>query len=427
MMLSIPSLAVARLQNGLTALAAPVSGRRRAVLTLYFPTGSRFEALESSGISHFLEHMLFRGTPAHPSSESLAAAFEDLGGTLEASTSASYGNLSITVPRENLLAVIEPLSEVFRTPLLSRIDVERGIIREEVLEDFDDAGQLIDGPSLVRALAFPEHGLGRPITGPPAFVESVTEEQLRQHHARTYVANRLVVGVTGDVDTHAVLAEIERRFGTVPAGEALVSPAPDVQTRPAFSLVRSRGSSQTSVHLAFRTPGHFDRLDPAFEMLLRVIDDGMSTRLYQSLCDQSGLCYDAAASYSAHEDVGLIEFEADTAHDSTLRVVEELSRLLADLATGLVPEAELDRAKRRARWQYEGVGDQLHGLADHLALTALEGTAPLSEHLERLLEIQPRDLLLAAQAAFRPSQRSLVIVGTPPRRLVDRLEALALG
>src|SRR6187402_3013999 len=163
-----PTPTVLRLQNGATALSVRSSGRRRAVLTLYFPTGSRFETEETSGTSHFLEHMLFRGSPRYPSSDSLAQAFEDLGGTLEASTSTSYGNLSITLPRENLPLVIGPLADVFQRPLLGQIEVERAIIREEILEDFDDAGQLIDGPSLVRALAFPGHGLGLPITGPPS-------------------------------------------------------------------------------------------------------------------------------------------------------------------------------------------------------------------------------------------------------------------
>src|SRR6187402_59384 len=115
-----PTPTVLRLQNGATALSVRSSGRRRAALTLYFPTGSRFETAESNGTSHFLEHMLFRGSPRYPSSERLAQAFEDLGGTLEASTSTSYGNLSISLPRENLLAVVEPLADVFQRPLLSQ-------------------------------------------------------------------------------------------------------------------------------------------------------------------------------------------------------------------------------------------------------------------------------------------------------------------
>src|SRR5688572_28829616 len=201
--------------------------------------------------------MLFRGSPRYPGSEQLAQAFEDLGGTLEASTSTSYGNLSISLPRENLLAVVEPLADVFQRPLLSQIEVERAIIREEILEDFDDAGQLIDGPSLVRALAFPGHGLGLPITGPPSVVESLSVEDLRAHHERTYVASRLVIGLGGEFDEQALLSEIERCFGEVRTGEVPTFQAPAAQTESRFMLVRSRGSSQTSVHVAYRTAGHF--------------------------------------------------------------------------------------------------------------------------------------------------------------------------
>lgn len=424
MTFAFPAPKVRRLENGLTALTVGSSGRRRAVLTAYFPTGSRFESPATNGTSHFLEHMLFRGCPSYPSSESLAQAFEDLGGTLEASTSTSYGNLSISLPRENLLHVIQPLAEVFRSPLLGQIEVERAIIREEILEDFDDAEQLIDGPSLVRALAFPGHGLGLPITGPPSVVEALSEEDLRLHHARTYVAGGLVIGAAGEFDEEAVLAEIERCFGEVPRGEVPVLVPPPAQHEPRFQLVRSRGSSQTSVHVAFRTGGHFDAEDPALEMLLRVLDDGMSTRLYQRLCDQSGLCYDASASYSAHEDAGLIEFEAETAHGSTERVVAEICQI-AEEAAQTISDAELDRARRRARWQYEGVTDHLHGLLDHLVLAELERSRPPGPHLEALLAVTKADILAAAGRVLASGQRSIVVVGAPPARLVDKVERLA--
>lgn len=420
-----PAPKVRRLANGATALTVGATGRRRAVLTAYFPTGSRFETLETNGTSHFLEHMLFRGCPSYPSSESLAQAFEDLGGTLEASTSTSYGNLSISLPRENLLQVIAPLAEVFRQPLLGQIEVERAIIREEILEDFDDAGQQIDGPSLVRALAFSGHGLGLPITGPPSVVEELSEADLRAHHERTYVAGGLVLGAAGEFDEEAVLAELERCFAGVPRGEVPALVAPPEQNEPRFQLVRSRGSSQTSVHVAFRTGGHFDPQDPALEMLLRVLDDGMSTRLYQRLCDQSGLCYDASASYSAHEDAGLIEFEAETAHGSTARVIEEIFQMVREVAEQSVSEAELERARRRARWQYEGATDHLHGLLDHLALAELERSRPPGPHLEALLAVTTADVLAAAERAFASGKRNVVVVGAPPRKVAERVERLA--
>jgi len=425
MTLLFPAPTTVRLANGATALAVRSSGRRRAVFTLYFPTGSRFETEKTSGTSHFLEHMLFRGTPDYPSSQRLAQAFEDLGGTLEASTSTSYGNLSITLPRENLPAVIEPLADVFRRPLLGQIDVERAIIREEILEDFDDAGQLVDGPSLVRALAFPGHGLGLPITGPPSAIETMTTEDLRAHHQRTYVASRLVIGVGGDFDEAAVLAGIERAFGEIERGDVPALEAPAEQAEARFSLVRSRGSSQTSVHVAFRTGGHFAAADPALEMLLRILDDGMSTRLYQRLCDQSGLCYDAAATYSAHEDAGLIEFEAETAHGSTERVLREIFEMTHELASTKVTDDELERAHRRARWQYEGLTDHLHGLVDHFVLAELERSRSPGEHLEALLAVTADDVLAAAQDVLSPTKRNTVVVGAPAAKLAGSVERLA--
>ena len=174
------------LSNGLRLVAVPMPHVHRSVVEIQLRTGSRFESREENGISHFLEHMLYRGTPTYPTAHDQALAFESLGGTLVGATAKDFGSLLIAMPPERFLDVLPLLSEVYQEPIFGGIDIERSIVREEILEGLDDAGNLIDANDLIAALAFPDHPLGFPITGLAERLESFDTTRLRRHHQRYY-------------------------------------------------------------------------------------------------------------------------------------------------------------------------------------------------------------------------------------------------
>lgn len=389
---------------------------------MYLRTGSRFESKRENGLSHFLEHMLFRGTKEHPTAHRLSAAFEELGGTLDASTAADYGTLGIDVPRENLPAVLPLLAQVFRAPLLNDIEIERGVIREEVLEDLSEDGEMIDPQSLTRSLAFGDSGLGQPITGPLANVERFTQDELRAHHARTYVAGDAVISVAGPMDTEAITRLIENSFSGLPEGPTIQSASPEPQEAPRFCYVKHLGSSQTSVSLSFRCPGARDPLEPAVEMLLRVIDDGMATRLYHELCDKRGLCYSVSGSYEAYDDIGLVELEADTAHDQAPLVLSQMLAVADELASDLISDGEFSRLQKRARWQHEAYLDEPGAAAEFFALAEISQTAKTpAERLEQLLCVTKEDIRRAAAQVFDPRYRNVVGVGGAKKKLLEEI------
>ena len=134
----------ARFANGLRVVVAPQPHLHRAVATIFLRVGSRFERRELNGLSHFLEHMVFRGTGTFPDAHAQALAFERLGATLYAATHVDHGLMSVTVPPQNLARVLPLLAEVACAPRFADIEVERGIVREEILEDLDEDGHLVD-------------------------------------------------------------------------------------------------------------------------------------------------------------------------------------------------------------------------------------------------------------------------------------------
>jgi predicted Zn-dependent peptidase len=401
------------LANGLPVVLVPQPSVHRAVATLFLRVGSRFETPEHNGISHFLEHMVFRGTASLDSAHAQALAFERLGSTLYAATHVDHGIMTVSVPPANLGPVLELLGEVTLAPRFSDLEIERGIVREEILEDKDDDGREIDADNLSRALMYGRHPLGFTITGGIEALERFDEPLLRAHHARHYTAANAVLCLAGAIgDPDACVRTVERCFGAMPRGErVLAEPPPEVQKRARFRYVPNT-SSQTDVRIAFRAAGEKDPREPAVEMLLRVLDDGMSTRLYERICDRKGLCYDVSGMFEAYEDDGVLDVAAEAQHERAALVVREVLDLLRELAASGPTEAELEKARNRHLWSIEAMLDDADALAGFYGLAALADIArtPAARHAE-LVRVTAAEVRDAAAAIFRKERLAAVAVG----------------
>src|ERR1700734_4144924 len=180
------SFHTATLPNGLRVVVAPLPALHRAHVSLWARVGSRFETRDDNGISHFLEHMIYRGTRRVPSAHAVNLAFERLGGSLYASTQVDHGIFSLSLPPESLDQASALFGEVLSQPAFLDMDIERGIVMEEILEDVDDEGRQVDADNLSRALIYRDHPLGFTITGGEGHVRSFDEPALRRWHERHY-------------------------------------------------------------------------------------------------------------------------------------------------------------------------------------------------------------------------------------------------
>jgi predicted Zn-dependent peptidase len=419
----------ALLPNGLRVVLVPMPEVHRAVASLYLRVGSRFETAADNGVSHFLEHMVFRGTRTLASAHDQALAFERLGATLYAATHVDHGLMTVTVPPRNLAPVLSLLGEVTVAPRFTEIEVERGIVREEILEDLDDEGRDVDADNLTRALIYDKHPLGFTITGGIDALARFDEPTLRAHHARHYTGENAVLCVAGRIgDPDACLREVERCFGAMPRGARVpVTPPPSGQRRPRFSFVENTGS-QTDLRIAFRAPSERDPREPAVEMLMRVLDDGMSTRLYERICDRLGLCYDVSGMFEVYEDDGVLDVAAGAQHERAVVVAKEIFTLLKGLVAEGPTDAELEKARDRHLWSVEAMLDDAEGVAGFYGLTALAGIArtPMARH-EELAAARREDVRAAAEAVFRADRLSVVAVGLLSEGDERKLERLVRG
>jgi predicted Zn-dependent peptidase len=390
--------------------------------------GSRFEAPAENGISHFLEHMIYRGTRRVPSAHAVNLGFERLGGSLFASTQVDHGIFSLTLPPESLDEACAAFGEVLSQPAFLDIDIERGIVLEEILEDLDDEGRQVDPDNLSRALIYDDHPLGFTITGSESHVQSFDADVLRRWHERHYTADNAVLVFAGSIDETTALRIAERDFGALPRGSRVACSTPEhAQSKPRFKIV-DNVSSQTELRVCFRAFSEVHPLRPALDVAMRLIDDGMSTRLYHRLCDARGLCYDVSAAYDGYEDDGIVDVAAGVQHRRAARVTREILTMFEELAReGPMPD-ELEKARRRIAWDARAMSDSSEETGAFYAAGLLfERFATPEAHVAELVAVGAEDVRQAVHELARPERLNVVAVGLLEDGEDERLENVVNG
>ncbi len=372
------------LPNGLSVWVSPQLHLQSASVSLFVKVGPRYERAETNGISHFLEHMLFRGTPRYETAYALTYAAESIGGSLDAATHADFTHYQISVPAEHTLPALELLSELVSGPRFTELALEKQIVREEILADLDDEGREVDPDNLSRFLVFgATHPLGFKITGDASNVDRFGIADLRRHLDAHYGASNMALVATGAVDAGLVFERARELFGGLSRGRlTLLEAPPPPRERPRVSFVHN-DSSQSDVRLCLRTSGADDPAFTALKLLARLLDDGMSTRLHRRLTDDTGLAYDSFAALDTYEEIGVMEIGASVEHEKVPEVVRTVLELLTELRDGEIAEAELEKARVRYRFSLRSIVDSPDDMALYVGTEAIFGRRADLEALMR--------------------------------------------
>jgi len=225
-----------RLSNGLRLVTIETPHLHTASIALYAGVGARYETRRTNGLSHFVEHMLFRGSERFVSSYALNHAIESVGGTLYAETGRDYSLYQIPLHPAELPRGLEIMGDLFATPRFSDIELERQIILEEILEDLDEDGRSINVDDVSRAAVWGAHPLGFPITGPIRNVKRFKTEDVQAHFGEFYGAANMVLCLAGPIDPARVTAQAEQAFARLPRGRR-ARPLPATSARPSSRFV----------------------------------------------------------------------------------------------------------------------------------------------------------------------------------------------
>ena len=401
------------LDNGLRVLTVTLPHVQSVSLGFFLGVGSRFEDEPLAGASHFIEHMLFKGTARRPTARQIAEAIEGKGGLFNASTGLETTLYWAKVAAPNLPEALDVLSDMLLYPLFDpeELEKERSVIGEEIsytLETPDSLAQV-----LVNQLQWPDHPLGREIAGTRESVAGLSRESLLSYMAAHYRPDQAVLGLAGQVDHEEMVAWAETSLSRWESAPALTwEPAPLERDGPRLH-VEHKASEQA--HLSFSFAG-LSRSDPqrfALRLLNVILGEGMRSRLFQEVRERLGLAYSVDSYTSTLQDTGAVGMYAGVAAGRVEEAIRAMLGELDRLRQEPVPEEELAAAKEFVK------GRLALSLEDSFALASLYARQELAEPevlgpeqiLARFESVQASDIQRLAQALFRVERLNLAVVG----------------
>jgi predicted Zn-dependent peptidase len=353
------------LPNGLTLITESMPHVRSVAIGVWLKRGSRHEGLEHAGISHFIEHMVFKGT-ASRSAEAIASEVDSIGGHMDAFTAKEYASFHLKVLDEHLPLAVDILGDIVLNP---RFDPEEMTKEKKVI--FEEINMVEDTPDdlvmeLFTEAFWPEHPLGRPILGTKRSVKAFTRDDLARFFRAVYRPGNILVSAAGHLDHPSTSALVARHFGALAAGG---SPGNGAPPRAASRIVTRSKKELEQVHLCLGTTAYHQSHKDRFGVYIlnTVLGGSMSSRLFQNVREKRGLVYSIASGVTSYSDAGSLTVYAGTSLDSVDEVVrltvEELRRLKGDRLSPDELRRSKDHLKGSLMLSLENTGSRMSHLA----------------------------------------------------------------
>ena len=398
------------LDNGIRLVTESMGHVRSVSLGVWLTRGSRHESDEDSGIAHFVEHMLFKGT-ATRSAEDIAQAVDSIGGQLDAFTAKEYASYYVKVLDQHLALAVDILSDIVLRPAFNEIDIDREkkVILEEIKMVEDTPDDLVH--ELFTQAFWEGHPLGRPILGTKESVESLNQQRLRDHFRGAYAAENVIISAAGNIEHAAVRDALESAFGTMPSAgqrQSLVPP----QVVPKV-VIRSKELEQSHICLgASSYPQNHDARYASY-VLNTMLGGSMSSRLFQNIREKRGLAYSVFSGINAYRDAGSLTVYAGCASEAVGEVIDLVVEEMKIVRRVLVPESELRRAKDHLKGSVMLSLENTASRMSHLARQEIyfDRQFSLDETLDGIERVTPHDIQRVARDLFSNGALAATVLG----------------
>jgi len=421
----VNQIRISTLPNGLRVVSRNMPGLHSAAIGIWVNAGCRDERAEQNGIAHFLEHMAFKGT-ARRSALEIVESIENVGGYINAYTSRDVTSYYARVLAGDVELALDVISDIVLNPVFDQreIEVERGVILQEIGQSLDTPDDVIF--DWLQEAAYPDQPMGRTILGPAERVSHFGREDLSGFIGEHYGPERMIVAAAGAVEHDRILRQVEAIFGHLPS-RALT------QREPArwqgAEARRVRDLEQAHFALAFEGPGYQAADFYAAQIWTSVLGGGMSSRLFQKLREERGLCYSIFAQSGFHDDTGMVTIYAGTSGEQIADLaeltVDELKRSAEDMTA-----AEVARARAQLKAGLLMGLESPTGQAERMARSlAIWGRVPdPAEVAERIDAVTVGDIRAHAERLITHARPALALYGpvsaAPSREvLAERLAA----
>jgi predicted Zn-dependent peptidase len=417
------------LHNGLRLLTTHMPGMQSASIAFFFSVGSRYEQDEVAGVSHFIEHMLFKGTQRYPSARLISEAIEGVGGVFNASTGKELTTYTARVPADSLPTVLKVLADMVCYPLFEAVEIEkeRDVIIEELSATQDDPQEWVG--LLADEAMWPQLPLGRDDAGTVESVSKLQHAQMLEYLHTYYRPNRCVLSIAGNINHSEVRQLTEELFhewepGEAPGWHTCLPPRDVAQVRMVQKATEQSNICLTTLGTSYNDPEYYP-----FLLLNALLGDGMSSRLFQSIREEQGLAYDIGSYITSYHETGNFVVSAGVDPSRTSDTISAIVAELSRLRENPVPAAELDRTKAYVR------GGILLGLEGTQQVASWLGSQEclyghvheVNDVIAHVNAVTADEIQRVAHTCFAPEWRRLAIIGPDEIQRAGHFEQLLTG
>jgi predicted Zn-dependent peptidase len=404
---------ISELSHGLRVVTTPVPTSQSVSVNVFVGAGSRGESERTKGVAHFLEHMLFKGTPRRPTAIDIAEAIEGAGGVLNAYTSKEMTCYWNHVPFDALEKAIDVLADMFHNSLLDaeEIDRERSVVQQEIRRTYDSPGAYV-GELLGRAVYGDDH-MGWSTAGTEETVGAIVQDDFKDWMSAWYGSPNVVVSVAGNADHATVTGLVGRHFqdGRPQRPPSMPTLSSDLPTQRIVSDSRDITQSNLALGLPALSRGDPDRY--ALIILNSILGRGMSSRLFKEVRERRGLAYSVGSSISRHSDTGTLVVSAGVSPENGVEAVRVILDELEKLVQEPVGDEEMTKARDYAVGSFRLSLESTMSLGQRAGenLLTLGEIEPIDSVAERLKSITAEDVMRVARRILKREKAALAVVG----------------
>lgn len=399
---------------------------RSAAVGYWIGVGSRDEHAPESGVTHFIEHMLFKGTARHSAFE-IAEIFDGLGGELNAATSREHTLVYARVPDHHLETAMDVMGDMVFEPAFAELDSEREVVLEEIAM-YDDAPQELVHDLIAEAV-FGDHPLGRPVIGTAEVISSISPETIARYHREMYVPGNIVVAAAGNIDHDQIVELVSRALArrSVAGGERANVRPPLVQAPPPQLRFQQKDTEQYHVCLAAPGISRSDRRRFAASILDAILGGSASSRLFQEIREKRGMAYAVYSFVSQYTDTGQVGVYVGTREDNLAEALAITAEQIAEIAAGKLQPREIERAKENLKGRILLSMESTSTRMNRLGKSLITDTELLS--LDRIVAeidaVEPESVSELAATLLASDRLSAACIGPDEDRFLAALERVA--
>lgn len=401
------------LPNGVRIVTVPAKGNPAATVLVVVETGSNNETKEQNGLSHFLEHMVFKGTKKRSTSSQISLELDSVGAESNAFTSNDFTGYYAKAGKKNWKKILDIVSDMYVNPLLpeAELEKERGVIIQEI-SMYEDLPQR-QVQNVFSKLLYADAPQGRTILGPAQNIKRFTRKDFINYRKLQYTPERTIVVVAGDISPKEVVKASRSLFKDLIKGKRIQRSKVNVNQKKPQILVHKKVTDQTHMVLGFKTFGAKDKRGIVTTIMAGVLSAGMSARLFKRLREEMGACYYVRASHNQYATYG--DFTISTGIN--LSRLEEVIKVLLEECTKLkevpVSESELNKVKEYVISHLYMNLETTDAMAEFFGLEeAIKGSMETPEEVEKKIrQVKARDIQKIAQKIFTNDNLNLAIVG----------------